>query len=76
MQNAAWWRILHVLNLGLTIKPLSRNAAVRIGNFACPGLSSDLDMQRVFERGPEARGKSKMICMSRSEFRLGHAKGF
>ena len=43
---------------------------------ACPGLGSDLDMQRVFERGPGARGKPKLICMSWSGFRLGHAKVF
>ena len=49
---------------------------MRLRKFACPGLGSDLDMQRVFERGPGARGKPKLICMSWSGFRLGHAKGF
>ena len=43
--------------------------------FACHGLTSDQDMQRVLEIWVAYPKFSKVLCMSRSDRRPGHAKG-
>ena len=43
--------------------------------FACHGLTSDQDMQRVLGFGVASPKYAKVLCMSRSDLRPGHAKG-
>ena len=50
--------------------------SVHQGNFACHGLTSDQDMQRVSEFWVAYFRCSKVLCMPRSDLRPGHAKGF